>query len=78
MHRLESISNLEEDNEIEQHQRTSSTSVEEWMLLCQRNAHHQPTANSQEDIDWTIAAQSYAGIDQIHNHTTAVCDRAHI
>ena len=34
------------------------------MLLCQRNASHQPTSDAQEDIDWTSSARSYPGIEE--------------
>ena len=34
------------------------------MLICRQNADMQPSMDTQEDIDWTLAAQSYPNIDE--------------
>ena len=41
-----------------------SRPIEEWMLICQRNTDLQPHANSQPDVDWTHAAQSYPNLEE--------------
>ena len=34
------------------------------MLICRQNQDMQPSMNTQEDVDWTEAAQSYPNIDE--------------
>ena len=46
-------------------QSESALVTEEWMLICQRNADLQPNADSQEDIDWTRAAQVYPNLEEM-------------
>ena len=38
--------------------------TEEWMLICQRNANLQPVMDTQEDVDWTLAALSYPNLEE--------------
>ena len=35
------------------------------MLICQRNADLQPNVDSQEDVDWTRAAQAYPNLEEM-------------
>ena len=52
----------------EDHECISSMSnrpVEEWMLVCQRNADLQPDMTSQQDFDWTLPAQAYPNLEQM-------------
>ena len=35
------------------------------MLICQRNADLQPNVDSQEDVDWTRAAQGYPNLEEL-------------
>ena len=44
--------------------------MEEWMLICQRNADLQPNTDSQEDFDWTPGAQAYPNLEEIPNFIT--------
>ena len=37
---------------------------EQWMLICQRTAGLQPNTSSQEDLDWTEAAQLYTNLEE--------------
>ena len=39
-----------------------SQPTEEWMLTCRQHADLQPSMDTQESIDWTLAAQSYPNI----------------
>ena len=41
-----------------------SQATEEWMLICHHNADMQLTMGTQEDIDWTLTAQSYHHLDE--------------
>ena len=41
-----------------------SRPVEEWMLICQHNTELQPNTDSQQDIDWTQAAQTYPNVEE--------------
>ena len=34
------------------------------MLICRQNPDMQPSMNTQEDVDWTEAAQPYPNIDE--------------
>jgi len=34
------------------------------MLICQQNAHQKPSMDTQEDIDWTLAARSYPSLEE--------------
>ena len=43
---------------------------EEWMLICQRTANLQPGSSSQEDFDWTAAAQCYPNLDEMPTFVT--------
>ena len=52
----------EQDND--QHTSPPSRPVEEWMLICQRNTDLQPNTDSQQDIDWTLASQSYPNLEE--------------
>ena len=47
-----------------QHTSQPSRPVEEWMLVCQRNSDLQPSTDSQQDVDWTQAAQSYPNVEE--------------
>ena len=38
--------------------------TEEWMLICQRNADLQPSMDTQDGIDWTLAAHSYPTLEE--------------
>ena len=40
------------------------------MLICQRNADLQPKTNSEEDIDWTQAAQVYPNLEKMPTFIT--------
>ena len=56
---------LQEDEESQQPtQRQPPRAQEEWMLICQHNGDFQPDASSQEDFDWTSAAQSYPNLEE--------------
>ena len=39
-----------------------SQPTEQWMLICQQSVDLQPSMDTQEDIDWTLAAQSYPNL----------------
>ena len=41
-----------------------SQPIEEWMLTCQCNTDLQPHTDSQHDVDWTHAAQSYPNLEE--------------
>ena len=47
-----------------QHTSQPSRPVEEWMLVCQRNSDLQPSTDSQQDVDWTQAAQSNPNVEE--------------
>ena len=49
----------------QQHNQHPPRAVEEWMLICQRNAQLQPRTDSQEDVDWTQAAQAYPNLEEM-------------
>ena len=51
----------EQQHEQQQHQRRAQ---DEWMLICQRAADLQPDTSSQEDFNWTVAAQSYSNLEE--------------
>ena len=38
--------------------------TEEWMLICQQNADLQPSMDTQDGIDWTLAAHSYPTLEE--------------
>ena len=38
---------------------------EEWMLICRHNADLQPNIDSQQDFDWTHAAQAYPNLEEM-------------
>ena len=40
------------------------------MLICQQNAHLQPSMDTQEDIDWTLATQSYPDLEEAPSFIT--------
>ena len=42
----------------------SSRPTEEWMLICRQQADLQPSMDTRENIDWTLAAQSYPNIEE--------------
>ena len=50
--------------EQDQHTGQPPRLVEEWMLVCQCNSDLQPNIDSQQDIDWTQAAQSYPNVEE--------------
>ena len=43
---------------------TPSRPTEEWMLICRQHADLQPSMDTQESIDWTLAVQSYPNIEE--------------
>ena len=51
------------------------------MLICQRSGDLQPDSSSQEDFDWTAAAQSYPNLEEaptfISRHRQQAAPRAH-
>ena len=49
----------------EQQRSHPSRAVEEWMLVCQRNADLQPDITSQQEVDWTQAAQAYPNLEEM-------------
>ena len=40
------------------------------MLICQRNTDLQPNTDSQQDIDWTLASQSYPNVEEAPSFTS--------
>lgn len=48
-----------------QHNQSPYRAVEEWMLICQLSANLQPTTDTQEDLDWTRAAQAYPNLGEM-------------
>ena len=51
----------DEQHEQQQHQQRAQ---DEWILICQRVADLQPDTSSQEDFNWTAAAQSYPNLEE--------------
>ena len=45
-----------------------SQPTEEWMLICQQSVDLQPNMDTQQDIDWTLAAQSYSKAPSFISH----------
>ena len=59
---LVSLSSFPQEQTETQYSQPPTRAVEEWMLVCQRNADLQPNIESEQDVDWTRAAQAYANI----------------
>ena len=55
-------SHLQEPTEQQSYSPCRAT--EEWMLICQRNSDVEPLTTSQDDVDWTLAAQAYPNLDE--------------
>ena len=53
----------------------SSRCTEEWMLICRQHAHLQPSMDT-ENIDWTLAAQSYPNIEEAPSFILQQCQAA--
>ena len=51
-----------QEQENSQHAPTPPRPVEEWMLVCRQNQHSEPDVSSNEEVDWTLAAQSYPNL----------------
>ena len=47
------------------HSQPPTRAVEEWMLVCQRNADIHPNTNSDQEVDWTHAAQAYTNLEEM-------------
>ncbi len=56
---------LQDPEENQEPTRSHPTrALEEWMLVCQRDCDQQPDTSSQDDFDWTTAAQSYPNLEE--------------
>ena len=62
---LVSLSSFPQEQTETQYSQPPTRAVEEWMLVCQRNADLQPNIESEQEVDWTRAAQAYANIKEI-------------
>ena len=62
---LVSLSSLPQEQTETQYSQPPTRAVEEWMLVCQRNADLQPNIESEQEVDWTRAAQAYANIKEM-------------
>ena len=62
---LVSLSSFPQKQTETQYSQPPTRAVEEWMLVCQRNADLQPNIESEQEVDWTRAAQAYANIKEI-------------
>ena len=62
---LVSLSSFPQEQTEKQYSQPPTRAVEEWMLVCQRNADLQPNLESEQEVDWTRAAQAYANIKEI-------------
>lgn len=51
--------------EDEQQHQPPTRAVEEWMLICQRNAELRPNVNPQQEVDWTQAAGAYPNLEEM-------------
>ena len=60
-----SLPSSPQEQSDQQHNQHPSRPVEEWMLICQRNADLQPNMETQEDMDWTRAAQAYPNLEEM-------------
>ena len=49
----------------EQQHSQPTRAVEEWMLVCQRNADLQLDINSQQEVDWTQGAGAYPNLEEM-------------
>ena len=58
------------DNQEQQHHQRPQRAQDEWMLICQRVTDLQPDASSQEDFNWTAAAQSYPNLEEAPTFVT--------
>lgn len=54
----------EPDSEQPPQHNQPQRSQEEWMMICQRSGDLQPNVTSEEEFDWTSAAQSYPNIEE--------------
>ena len=52
---LVSLSSLLQEQTETQYSQPPTRAVEEWMLVCQRNADLQPNIESEQEMDWTRA-----------------------
>ena len=59
---LVSLSSFPQEQTETQYSQPPTRAVQEWMLVCQRNADLQPNIESEQEVDWTRAAQAYANI----------------
>ena len=66
MRGTDNVYNMVFSQEQEDSPTTTSRSqpTEEWMLICQQSVDLQPSMDTQEDIDWTLAAQSYPNLEE--------------
>ena len=62
---LVSLSSLPQQQTETQYSQPLTRAVEEWMLVCQCNADLQPNTESEQEVDWTRAAQAYTNIEEM-------------
>ena len=65
---LVSLSSFPQEQTETQYSQPPTRAVEKWMFVCQRNADLQPNIESEQEVDWTRAAQAHANIPS----TTAI------
>ena len=54
----------------QQERQTPSRAIEECILICQHSADLQPNTNSEEEVDWTQAAQAYPNLEEMPTFIT--------
>ena len=59
------MSSLPQEQAETQNSQPPTRVVEEWMLVCQRNADLQPNIESEQEMDWTRAALAYTNIEEM-------------
>lgn len=64
------IFTLSQEQMDQQQRQAPSRAMEEWMLICQRNADLQPNTDSQEDFDGTQEAQTYPNLEEMPTFIT--------
>ena len=62
--KLVSLCFILQEQEASQTNTPPPRATEEWMLICQRNADLQPSMDTQDGIDWTLAAHSYPTLEE--------------
>ena len=62
---LASLSSLLQEQTEQHYSQPPTRAVEEWMLVCQRNADLQPNIESEQEVDWTRAARAYTNIEEM-------------